>query len=85
MESVRNETRPTTFRSQLAGGMLLVALRRWQATDLPIVKRTRTQERQLPRKSVRLAASHQKGPSPENAYSKTKGHDLRSAVHREEV
>ncbi|KAK3076041.1 hypothetical protein LTR53_000086 [Teratosphaeriaceae sp. CCFEE 6253] len=67
MESVRNETRHTTFRSQLAG-----------------VKRTRTQERQLPRKSVRLAASHQKGPSPEIAYSKTKGHDLRSGVHREE-
>ncbi|KAK0775595.1 hypothetical protein LTR91_025779 [Friedmanniomyces endolithicus] len=48
------------------------------------VKRTRTQERQLPRKSARLAGSHQKQPSPEVVRRKSRRHNLRSGVHRGE-
>ena len=64
---------------------MLEVFRRRQAIDLSVVKRTRTQERQLPRKSARLAGSHQKQPSPEVVRRKSRRHNLRSGVHRGEV
>lgn len=64
---------------------MLEVLRRRQAIDLSVVKRTRTQERQSPRKSVRLAEWHQKQPSHDVGCRKSNCHNLRSGVHRGEV
>ncbi|KAK1045431.1 hypothetical protein LTR74_018146 [Friedmanniomyces endolithicus] len=84
MATGQNDTRLTTYLLQHAGGTVLEVFKRRQAIDLSVVKRTRTQERQLPRKSARLAGPHQEQLSPEVVRRKSYRHNLCSGVHRGE-